>query len=140
MNRAAEAAVPEAKALLLQAVQAVQEITLTDARQILSGGATAATDYFRQKTESSLMERFRPIVAANVKDIGLAQQYDRYASTAARYGLLDEKQAAVDEYVTRESLDRLYEVIGKHEAQLRADPAQAGSDLLRKVFESVRGG
>lgn len=137
MNRAAEAAVPEARALL---VQAVQNMTLTDARNILTGGATAATDYFREKTEGTLTERFKPIVAANVQNIGLAQQYDRYASAAARYKLIDEKQAAVDDYVTRESLNRLYTVIGEHEAELRADPRRAGSELLKKVFESVTGG
>ncbi len=136
MNRAAEAAVPEARALL---ATAVKEMTLTDAKDILTGGQTAATDYFRARTEGSLTERFAPIVTGYVEKSGLAQQYNRYAGTAAQFGLIEQHQAAVEDYVTRETLDRLYTVIGEQEAALRADPARAGSELLRKVFAAATG-
>lgn len=136
MNRAAEAAVPEAKDLL---VEAVKGMTLTDARGILTGGQTAATDYFRSRTEGALTERFMPVVAAHVQQSGLAQQYNRYAGAAAQFGVIDQRQSAVEAYVTQETLDRLYTVIGEHEAALRADPASAGSDLLRKVLEAAKG-
>jgi len=136
MNRAAEAAVPEAKTLL---VDAVKEMTLEDAKGILTGGKTSATDFFRKKTEAKLTERFQPIVKATTDRVGLAQQYNRYAGMAAQFNLVDKSQANVEDYVTRASLDRLYTLIGEKEAAIRANPMQAGSDLLQKVFGAVLG-
>lgn len=136
MNRAAEAAVPEAKTLL---VGAVKEMTLEDAKGILTGGQTSATDFFRRKTETQLAERFEPIVKANTDKVGLAQQYNQYAGMAAQFNLVDKKQANVEQYVTQQALDRLYTLIGEKEAAIRANPLQAGSDLLKKVFGAVSG-
>jgi hypothetical protein len=136
MNRAAEAAVPQAKTLLVDAVKAM---TLEDAKGILTGGKTAATDFFRSKTEAQLTERFGPIVKASTDKVGLAQQYNQYAGAAAQFNLIDKKQASVEQYVTQQALDRLYTVIGEKEAALRANPMQAGSDLLKKVFGAVSG-
>ena len=135
MNRAAEAAVPEAKTLL---VDAVKDMTLRDAKRILTGGKTSATDFFRRKTEARLNERFLPIVKATTDKIGLAQQYNQYAGMAAQYNLIDKNQSNVEQYVTQQALDRLYTVIGEKEAAIRANPMQAGSDLLKKVFGAVR--
>ena len=136
MNRAAEAAVPEARALL---VGAVKQMTLEDARGILTGGETSATDFFRQKTEGTLTERFGPIVKATTDKVGLAQQYNRYAGMAAQFNLIDKEQASVEQYVTQQALDRLYLLIGEKERAIRANPLQAGSDLLKKVFGAVSG-
>lgn len=136
MNRAAEAAVPEAKTLL---VDAVKDMTLEDAKGILTGGKTSATDFFRARTEAKLTERFGPVVKATTDQVGLARQYNQYAGMAAQFNLIDREQASVDHYVTREALDRLYTVIGEKEAALRANPMQAGSDLLKKVFGAVMG-
>jgi hypothetical protein len=136
MNRAAEAAVPEAQTLL---VDAVKEMTLEDARGILTGGKTSATDFFRNKTEARLTERFQPIVKATTDKAGLAQQYNQYAGMAAQFNLIGKEQASVDHYVTQQALDRLYTVIGEKEAAIRANPLQAGSDLLKKVFGAVMG-
>jgi hypothetical protein len=136
MNRAAEAAVPEAKTLL---VGAVKEMTLEDARGILTGGQTSATEFFRRKTEARLTERFMPIVKASTDKVGLAQQYNHYAGMAARYNLIDKSHANIEQYVTEQALDRLYKVIGENEAAIRANPLQAGSALLKKVFGAVMG-
>ncbi|MEW5966081.1 MAG: DUF4197 domain-containing protein [Pseudomonadota bacterium] len=136
MNRAAEAAVPEAKTLL---VDAVKTMTLEDAKGILTGGQTSATDFFRRKTEARLTERFLPTVKATTDKVGLAQQYNRYAGAAAQFNLIDKKQAKVEDYVTQQALDRLYILIGEKEAAIRANPLQAGSDLLKKVFGAVSG-
>lgn len=136
MNRAAEAAVPEAKTLL---VGAVKQMTLEDAKGILTGGQTSATDFFRSKTEATLTERFAPIVKTHTDKVGLAQQYNQYAGAAAQFNLIDKKQANVEQYVTQQALDRLYTVIGEKEAAIRANPMQAGSDLLKKVFGAVSG-
>ena len=136
MNRAAEAAVPEAKTLL---VGAVKEMTLDDAKGILTGGQTSATDFFRRKTEAKLTERFAPIVKTHTDRVGLAQQYNRYAEIATQFNLIDKSQANVENYVTQQALDRLYTVIGEQEAAIRANPVQAGSELLKKVFGAVTG-
>lgn len=135
MNRAAEAAVPQAKTLL---VDAVKNMSLDDARGILTGGATSATDFFRTKTETQLTERFGPIVKAVTDKTSLAQQYNRYAGQAAQFNLVDKNQASVEQYVTQQSLDRLYRLIGEKEQAIRANPMQAGSDLLRQVFGAVK--
>ncbi len=131
MNRAAEAAVPKARDLL---VAAVRQMSLGDARRILTGGDHAATDYFRARTQAQLQRSFEPIVHRQTSRLALAQAYDRYAAQAARFGLLRQDQANVDEYVTRAALNRLYQAIGDEEQAIRADPAGAGSALLRKVF------
>jgi hypothetical protein len=136
MNRAAETAVPEAKTLL---VDAVKEMTLEDAKGILTGGKTSATDFFRNKTEAKLTERFQPIVKATTDRVGLAQQYNQYAGMAAQFNLIDKSQSNVEQYVTQQALDRLYTLIGEKEAAIRANPLQAGSDLLKKVFGAVVG-
>ncbi len=136
MNRAAEAAVPEARTLL---VDAVKEMSLEDAKGILTGGKTSATDFFRTKTEAKLTERFGPIVKATTDKVGLAQQYNQYAGLAAQFNLVDRNQANVEQYVTQQALDRLYTLIGEKEAAIRANPLQAGSDLLQKVFGAVMG-
>ena len=136
MNRAAEASVPEAKILL---AGAVKEMTLEDAKGILTGGKTSATDFFRKKTETQLTERFGPFVKATTDKVGLAQQYNRYAGAAAQFNLIDKEQASVEQYVTQQSLDRLYTLIGEKEAAIRANPMRAGSDLLKKVFGAVTG-
>ena len=135
MNRAAEAAVPQAKTLL---VDAVKSMSLEDARGILTGGATSATDFFRTKTETQLTERFGPIVKEITDKTSLAQQYNRYAGQAAQFDLIDKNQASVEQYVTQQSLDRLYRLIGEKEQAIRANPMQAGSDLLRLVFGAVK--
>lgn len=136
MNRAAESAVPEAKTLL---VKSVREMSIEDAKGILTGGDTAATEFFRRKTEIALTKRFAPIVKNTTDRAGLAQQYNKYAGTAVRFGALDKNQATVEQYVTQQALDRLYRVIGEQERALRANPMQAGSDLLQKVFGAVAG-
>lgn len=136
MNRAAEAAMPEAKNLL---VGAVKDMNVQDAKGILTGGDTAATDFFRKKTESALSEKFLPIVKGTTDKVGLAQTYNTYAGTAARFGAIKSDQATIESYVTKQGLDRLYKVIGEQEKAFRANPLQSGSDLIKKVFGSLLG-
>jgi len=131
MNRAAELAVPEAKTLL---VNAVKEMTVSDAKAILTGGNTAATDYFRAKTSQPLTEKFLPIVQQATAKVQLAQKYDQFAGKAVRFGLLDEKQANLERYVTQKALDGLFLMIAQEEKAIRADPVGQTSKLLSKVF------
>lgn len=134
MNRAAEAAVPEAKTLL---VNAVKEMSVQDAKKILTGGNTAATDYFRGKTTQPLTEKFLPIVQQATARVQLAQKYDEFAGKAVRFGLLDKNQANLEQYVTQKALDGLFLMIAEEEKAIRADPIGQGSKLLSKVFGAL---
>ncbi len=136
INRAAEAAVPQARSLLLDAVRSM---TLQDAKNILTGGNEAATAYFRSKTEAPLRRRFLPIVTRATARVGLAQSYDRLAGQAAQFGLVHGDQASIEQYVTQQALDRLYQAIGEQEKAIRADPLGTGSRLLGKVFGAALG-
>lgn len=135
MNRAAEAAVPEARSLF---VQSVRKMTLRDAKGILTGGDTAATEYFRRTTRTDLHARFLPIVRRATAKVELARAYDRYAGKAAAVGLMGKDDTDLDEYVTQKALDGLYLMVGEEEKQIRAHPLDSGSSILRKVFGALQ--
>jgi hypothetical protein len=135
MNRAAEAAVPMAKNLL---VDAVRKLTVADARQILAGGETSVTQFFAQKTRAPLTVTFLPVVHQATAKVGLVEQYERVAQQAQGMGLLKGEDARVDPYVTRKALDGLYFMIGEEEKKIRRDPVGTGSAVLQKVFGALR--
>ena len=135
MNRAAEAAVPEAKTLL---IDAAKKMTLQDAKGILSGGQTSVTDYFRRNTSAQLTQRFLPIVKKSTERVGLAQQYNSLAGQASSYGLIQKDQSTIEDYVTQKSLDGLYLMIGEQEKAFRSNPLGATSDIVKKVFGALK--
>jgi hypothetical protein len=135
MNRAAEAAVPEAKALL---VAAVKNMTVTDARNILLGKDDAATQYFRRNTESALGAKFKPIVVRSMQKVHLAQAYDRFAGKGVKLGIVKQQDAHLDDYITRKALDGLYLMIAEQEKAIREHPLQATGDLAKKIFSVLR--
>ena len=135
MNRAAEAAAPEAKQLL---VDAVKKMSVQDAKAILSGGDTAATEYFRRTTEAQLTQRFLPVVKKATDRVGLAQQYNNLASQGASLGLIKQEDASIETYVTRKALDGLYLMIAEQEKAFRQNPVGATSDIVKKVFGALR--
>jgi hypothetical protein len=131
MNRAAEAAVPQAKSLL---VDAAKSISVQDALGIVRGGETSVTDYFSTRTREPLTTRFLPIVDRATRKVALADKYNAVASKAAGVGLLKSKDANLQQYVTAKALDGLYLMIGEEEKKIRRDPVGTGSAILRKVF------
>lgn len=131
MNRAAEAAVPEAKTLL---VDAVKKMSVTDAKNILTGGDDAATQYFRNTTSGPMAEKFLPIVKQATENVALAQQYNKFAEMGSRYGLVDKDQASLEQYVTQKTLDGVYLMMAEEEKAIRQDPMGQASSLLKKVF------
>ncbi len=135
MNRAAEAAVPMGKDLLVGAVKAM---SVTDAKNILSGGDNSVTQFFAEKTRSPLGEKFLPIVTKATEKVGLANQYNRVAGQAAGIGLVKKEDANVQRYVTGKSLDGLYTIIGEEERKIRQDPVGTGSAILKKVFGAMK--
>jgi hypothetical protein len=119
-------------------VESVRKMTLKDAKGILTGGDTAATEYFRRTTESQLTQRFRPIVKKATDRVGLAEQYNGLAGSAAQLGLIREQQSTIEGYVTEKALDGLYLMIAEQEKAFRANPLGAASDIVKKVFGAMR--
>ncbi len=134
LNRAAEAAVPEAQALF---VDAVRQMSVQDAKGILAGGDTAGTEYFRRTTADALGERFLPIVRRSTERVGLAQKYNQYAAKGVRVGLVEAEDANLDDYVTRKALDGLFFMVAEEEKKVRKDPVGAASSLIRRVFGAL---
>jgi len=131
MNRAAEQAVPEAKALL---VGAVKNMSVQDAKGILTGGDTAATEYFRKTTSGQLTQKFLPIVTKATAKVGLAEKYNNIAGKGAQLGLVDAKQARIENYVTQKTLDGLFLMIAEQEKAIRKDPVGSATGMAKKVF------
>jgi hypothetical protein len=134
MNRAAEAAVPEARQLF---VDSVKRMSVHDAKGILTGGETAATEYFRRTTSEQLRKRFTPIVKRSTEKVGVAQTYNRYAQQGAALGLIREEHADLDAYVTQKALDGLYFMVAEEEKKIRKDPVGAASSIIRRVFGAL---
>lgn len=134
MNRAAEAAVPEARKLL---VDSVKKMTVQDAKGILRGGETAGTEYFKRTSNTQLHDRFLPIVQRATEKVGVAQRYKEFVQPAARLGLVKDEHADLDEYVTQKALSGLYYMLGEEEKKIRQDPVGTGSTILRKVFGAL---
>ncbi|HEY0563597.1 MAG TPA: DUF4197 domain-containing protein [Methylophilus sp.] len=134
MNRAAEAAVPEAKALL---VDSVKKMSVADAKAILTGPDDAATQYFKKTTSAPLAEKFLPIVKKATEQVKLAQQYNKFAEAGTKYGLVKKEDANLEQYVTNKTLDGVYFMIAQEEAAIRKDPVGQASNLLKKVFGAI---
>lgn len=135
MNRAAEAAVPEAKTLL---IGAVNKMSVEDAKGILTGGDDAATKYFRKNTEAALSEKFKPIVNKSMKKVKLAETYDQFAGKGAKYGLVHERDAKLDDYITNKAMDGLFVMMAEQEKAIRENPLQATGALAKKVFSALK--
>jgi hypothetical protein len=131
MNRAAEAAMPEAKSLFVSTIKA---ISVDDALKVVRGGNTAVTEYFAGRTRAPLGVKFLPIVTRATEKMQLADHYNAVANKAAGLGLVKGDDANVQKHVTTKALDGLYFMVGEEEKKIRADPVKTGSAILRKVF------
>ena len=134
MNRAAEAAVPEAKTLL---VDSIKKMTLADAKAILTGPQDAATQYFKKTTSAQMGEKFLPIVTKATENVQLADSYNKYAEMGSKFGVVKKEDANINQYVTKKALDGVYYMIAQEEAAIRKDPLGQASSLLKKVFGAI---
>ena len=134
MNRAAEAAVPEAKALL---IGSIKQMTLADAKAILTGPQDAATQYFKKTTSAQMSENFLPIVTKATQNVQLAANYNKYAEMASKFGVVKKEEVNIEQYVTNKTLDGVYFMIAKEEVAIRKDPLGQASSLIKKVFGSI---
>ena len=135
MNHAAEQAVPEAKQLM---VSAVRNMSVQDAKKILTGGDNSVTEFFKAKTQAPLAVKFLPIVKRATARVGLAQKYDEFAGQGVKFGLIKGDAANIEQYVTGKTLNGLYLMIGEEERAIRQNPAAAASAIVSKVFASLR--
>jgi hypothetical protein len=132
MNRAAEKAAPKAKPIF---VDAVKGMNIQDARNILNGNNTAATEYFKDKTSNKLSAAFRPVISSNMNKVGVTKSYkalkNKYLSLLP---LSTAESIDLDHYVTEKALDGLFHMLGQEEAKIRANPAARTTEILKKVF------
>jgi len=134
MNRAAERAAPEAKALF---VDAIKQMTVTDARKILEGRDNEATLYFKDKTYQKLGEIFKPIVHTSMSAVGVTSAYQSLDGKIRTVPFAERWAFDLDQYVTDKSLDGLFLMLAEEERKIRANPAARVTDLLKEVFGSV---
>ena len=135
MNRAAEHAAPAAKEIFFDAIG---EMTIDDARKILDGAPTAATDYFKGKTTGRLTTAFTPIVEKSMSQVGVTRQYNELLAQARALPFVNVEQFDLDKYVVGKSLDGLFVVVGEEEKKIRTNPQARVTDLLRDVFGNRR--
>ena len=131
MNRAAEAAAPAARKIFLDAIMAM---SISDARGILSGGDTAATNYFKEKTTPQLTTAFRPVVERTMAKNGVTQQYDALTAQYKSLPFAKNQDLDISHYVVSKALDGLFYELGQEERKIRTDPAAQTTSLLKEVF------
>lgn len=135
MNHAAEMAAAEGRPLLLEAIE---KMSVEDARKIVSGGDDAATQYFRNATSDALTQKFLPIVKNTTDQAGLLKKYNEFANKGVKYGLVAGKDANIENYVTQKTLDGLYLVMAEEERAIRSNPGAQTNKLLQSVFGGLK--
>jgi hypothetical protein len=131
MNRSAERAAPAAKQIFWDALG---EMSFEDARKILSGNETAATDYFKGKTTDKLTAAFRPVVDKSMNDVGVTRQYNELVGRYESIPFVKKETFDLDSYVVTKALDGLFHVLGDEEKKIRTNPEARVTDLLKEVF------
>lgn len=131
MNRAAERAAPSAKSIFKDALT---KMTFSDAKRILRGGDTAATEYFRDKTSELLTASFLPIVSSSLGEVGATKNYKDLVGRYSALPLVSAPSLDLDQYVTGKSLEGLFHMLGEEERKIRKDPAARVTKLLKDVF------
>lgn len=131
MNRAAERAAPEARQIF---IKALTRMSFEDARKILSGNDTAATEYFKKQSSDELTIAFTPIVHKSMQNLGVIQQYNQLMQNSLAVPLLGSQNFSLDKYVVGKSLDGLFYILGEEEKKIRKNPAAQTTALLREVF------
>ncbi len=132
MNRAAEKAAPQATVFF---VDAIKEMTFDDARKILNGGDTAATEFFKAKTHDKIYNAFKPIISSSMDEVGVTRSYKNMMARYESIQFVDKLSLDLDHYVTNKALDGLFYMVGQEEKKIRTDPAARVTDLLKTVFE-----
>lgn len=131
MNRAAEQAAPAAKQIF---THAITTMSFDDAKKILTGSNTAATDYFKAKTTDQLTAAFRPVIDKSMSEVGVTRQYQALVGKFDTIPFAKTQSFDLDNYVTGKALDGLFHVVGEQEKLIRTNPAARTTALLQEVF------
>ncbi|NJD56568.1 MAG: DUF4197 domain-containing protein [Nitrospirae bacterium] len=131
MNRAAEKAAPMATSYF---VGAIKEMSFDDARKILNGGDTAATEFFKRRTSDKIAASFKPVVSSSMNDVGVTKKYKDMMGKYESLPFVDKESLDLDTYVTNKAMDGLFYMVGEEEKKIRTDPAARVTDLLKNVF------
>jgi hypothetical protein len=134
MNHAAEQAVAQAKPIF---TQALQHMSLSDAKGILTGGDGAGTAYFKRTTSAQLTTSFKPVVTRETAKLGVTAKYNELAGKASQLGLMSAQDANINDYVTAKALDGLFSRVAEEEHAIRKDPMGQASSLIKKVFGAL---
>ena len=109
-------------------------MSFDDAKKILKGGDTAATDYFKEKNYDRLFEKFKPSVAGSMNEAGVTRLYRQMMDKYTSLPFVEEVPFDLDEYVTTKSIDGLFLTVAEEEKKIRKDPAARVTDILKEVF------
>lgn len=131
MNRAAEAAAPEAKALFWNAIS---RMTLDDVERIYNGPDDAATRYFQRTMTPALAKRMTPIIDRTMADVGAIRSYDAMMAQYKAVPFVPDVKADLTEYVVDKAMDGIFLYVAEEEAAIRNNPAERTTALLQKVF------
>ena len=131
MNRAAEQAAPAAKQIF---GNAITNMSFDDAKKILTGGNTAATDYFKANTTNQLAAAFKPVIDKSMGEVGVTKQYQALVGKFETIPFVKTQSFDLDNYVTSKALDGLFHVVGEQETMIRSNPAARTTTLLQEVF------
>ncbi|MCF8217365.1 MAG: DUF4197 domain-containing protein [Bacteroidales bacterium] len=132
MNHGAEAAMAKAQPVF---VDAIKEMTIKDAWNILKGPDSAATKYFYEKTHDELYQLFKPEIKETLNEMQVTKLW---SDVMTAYNKLPIQQEEVNtdlpDYVTQKAMDRLFDQIAAEELKIRENPVARVTDLLKKVF------
>ncbi len=131
MNRAAEAAAPSAKKIF---ANAIVTMSFEDAKKILSGNDTAATDYFKSKTSDQLAAAFQPYVEKTMSENNVTQQYESLTGELKSIPFVKSEDLDINKYVVTKALDGLFYMLAEEEKKIRKNPAARTTELLKEVF------
>ena len=120
--------------MLLNSVNSTKGMTIDDARKILSGGDTSATEYFKSKTSSKLYDEFKPSISESMSQVGVVRSYNDMMSKVPAVPFAKPESVDLDHYVTTKALDGLFQMVGHEEQKIRTNPAARTTELLTKVF------
>ncbi len=133
MNRAAEKAAPKATSFF---IDSIKEMSISDAKMILNGGDTAATEYFKKKTFNKLYDSFKPIASESMNEVGVTRSYKNMMDKYTSLPFMKSELFDIDHYVTNKTLDGLFYMVAEEEKMIRTNPTARITDLLKKVFKN----
>ncbi|MBN2106712.1 MAG: DUF4197 domain-containing protein [Deltaproteobacteria bacterium] len=131
MNRAAEKAAPQAASIF---GDAIKEMSFEDVNAIYSGGDTAATEFFKNKTSGKIFTAFKPIITSSMGEVGSTALFNKIMTAYNTMPLVPKTSINIEEYVTNKAIDGLFTMVGMEEKKIRTDPAARTTDVLKSVF------